>query len=104
MKLDQSLDDIIAGNNTGGGGGGGGGGAPAAACYGCGGTGHFKRECPSAPRGGGGGGGRRTYGRLNMEAEGGGGESGERRFDFWNEWPNADDAADDGEEKKRMGG
>ena len=63
MKLDHSLDDIIAGNNAapaGGGGGGGGGGPSAATCYGCGGTGHFKRDCPTAARGG--GGPRRPYG------------------------------------------
>ena len=63
MKLDQSLDDIIAGNNAAPARGEGGGGPSAATCYGCGGTGHFKRDCPSAPaRGGGGGGGRRPYG------------------------------------------
>lgn len=64
MKLDQSLDDIIAGNNSAAapaarGGEGGGGGGP---CYGCGGTGHFKRDCPSAPARGGGGAPRRPYG------------------------------------------
>ena len=63
MKLDQSLDDIIAGNNSAPARGGGGGGASSEApCYGCGGTGHFKRDCPSVPARGGGGGGRRPYG------------------------------------------
>ena len=75
MKLDQSLDDIIAGNSNAAparGGGGSGGGASAATCYGCGGTGHFKRDCPSGPPargGGGGGGGRRPYGTSVLYGE-----------------------------------
>ena len=69
MKLDQSLDDIIAGNNAAPARGEGGGGPSAATCYGCGGTGHFKRDCPSAPARGGGGGPRRPYGTWMKHGE-----------------------------------
>ena len=69
-KLDMALDDVV--DNNGGGGGG-------AACYGCGETGHQKRDCPQGG-GGGGGGACHTCGEVgHMKRDcpkGGGGGSG----------------------------